>query len=234
MKQDWAALGSVLFLIGVFAISFVLLQRSIRKAYTGNSSNNQGNRRVLNDEERVRVAQRLEREAQRERRELERIRQQEAYEIAKPSAYAEKIRKREEERVIREAEELREKREREARESVEYEKWKSQIQVTERGEDHEAPDQSLIQEFVDCLRVQKIIMIEDLAAKFNLSTQTVVDRITDLIQQGIVTGCFDDRGRYIPINGELIDRIEKCLDTLPERIQVTAIQLIVNEALGSH
>ena len=232
MKQDWFALGSILFLICVFALSFILLKRTIRTTNTakiGNTSEN--HRRVLNEEERARVAQRLEREALRERREIERLRQQEAYETAKPSAYAEKLRKREEERLLREAEEAREKNERESKEAAEYEKWKSQIHVTDKGEDQENSSGALIEDFVECIRQDKILLIEDLASRFNLSTQTVVDRIRDLNQQGIVRGCFDDRGRYIPIHDNLVRSINQCINAYQERFQVSAIQVAINEAL---
>ena len=232
MKQDWVALGSIVFLVIVFAVSFFLLQRTIRRAAQRKDHVNPNqSKRILSDEERMQIERRLQREALRQQREAERVRQQEAYEAAKPSAYADKIRKREEQRMIREADELRSREEKERRDATEYDKWKSQIEVTDNGEDEE-DNGGLIQQLIHCLGGNQIQLLEDIASRFNLSIQQIVDRVRDLEQQGAITGCLDDRGRYIPISLDFMDRVDRQLRTCSERIPASGIQSCINSALA--
>jgi hypothetical protein len=230
MKDDWIALASIAFLIGIFAFSFFLLRRTIRKTGTV-AAPTQDSRRMLPEEDKIRVARRLEREAQREQREAERLRQRDAYEVAKPSAYADKIRKREEERLTREAEELRSKQEQERKEAAEYEMWKSRIQVTDRGEDQKVDDRSQIQDFLDCFSNNRVVVLEDIASRFNLTTYQVIERLQNLEQANIVNGCLDDRGRYIPTEEHFIREVDERLKTCPDRVQTTDLQVFINGAL---
>ena len=43
-------------------------------------------------------------------------------------------------------------------------------------------------------------MLEDLAAHFKMKAQDTIDRVTQLLEQGHITGVMDDRGKFIYIS----------------------------------
>lgn len=75
--------------------------------------------------------------------------------------------------------------------------------VEEEGyeQDEEENEQSL-QHFVNYIKNNKVIVIEDLAVMFKLKTQACIDRIQDLQKDNILSGVMDDRGKYIYISEE--------------------------------
>ena len=224
MKLDSMALGSLFVLVAIFVISFVLLQRTIKgtkiQPQTGGPE-----RRILNEEDRMRIARRMEREALREQRELERNRQRDAYESARPSAYAEKLRLREEERLAKEAEEMKNRLDRERKEKEEFKRWRSQISVTDDGQE-EILNDKIIEEFVDTLNGAEVIILEDMASRFGISIQQVIQRIGDLEQQGKIRGCLDDRGRYITTRKDMENRLQTFLREASARTPISTLPLI--------
>ena len=46
----------------------------------------------------------------------------------------------------------------------------------------------------------KSVVLEDLAAHFKMKAQDTIDRVTDLLEQGHITGVMDDRGKFIYIS----------------------------------
>ena len=52
-----------------------------------------------------------------------------------------------------------------------------------------------------------IILLEDLAWKFNISTHNVAERIIRMIEMGNLNGIFDERGRFIQMRGSELDEL---------------------------
>jgi DNA-binding MarR family transcriptional regulator len=57
--------------------------------------------------------------------------------------------------------------------------------------------QGLLQEFIDYIRRHKVMMMDDLAAHFGLTTSSAVQRVQSLQAMGRVTGVLDERGKFI-------------------------------------
>ena len=55
----------------------------------------------------------------------------------------------------------------------------------------------------------KVVVLEDLASKFKLKTQSVIDRITQLQEDGVLTGVIDDRGKFIYVSKEELEGVAK-------------------------
>ncbi|KAI4458273.1 ddrgk domain-containing protein 1 [Holotrichia oblita] len=111
----------------------------------------------------------------------------------------------------REEEEKRLREEKEKREHEEYLKMKEAFSVEQEGFEEGDPEdeQNLLQEFVKYIKTQKVVVIEDLAAKFKLKTQSAIDRIKDLQTDNILTGVIDDRGKFIYVSQEEMEAVAK-------------------------
>ena len=59
------------------------------------------------------------------------------------------------------------------------------------------------------IQTQKIVLLEELASTFNLKTQDCIDRINALLENESLTGVMDDRGKFIYVNQEELDRVAK-------------------------
>nr|CAG4637557.1 EOG090X0N9E [Ceriodaphnia reticulata]SVE73358.1 EOG090X0N9E [Ceriodaphnia reticulata] len=140
--------------------------------------------------------EREERKALEVEREKERKRQEEL---------EEKLEKDKEEQAKREAEEKIQ------REHEEYLKMKAAFTVEEQGFDaeEETAEENLLQKFVDYVREKKIVLLEELAAHFQLKTQEAIDRLQKLVQEGSLTGVIDDRGKFIYISREEMEAVAK-------------------------
>lgn len=120
-------------------------------------------------------------------------------------------RKQEEEEKRLEEEEKRLREEKEKREHEEYLKMKEAFSIDQEGFEEGDPEdeQNLLQEFVKYIKAQKVVIIEDLAAKFKLKTQSAIDRIKDLQADEILTGVIDDRGKFIYVSQEEMEAVAK-------------------------
>lgn len=88
------------------------------------------------------------------------------------------------------------------KEHEEYLKMKASFQIEEEGFDEcdEDEKENLLKTFVTHIQEHKVVVLEDLATHFKLKTQAVIDRITDLQTDGILTGVIDDQGKFIYIS----------------------------------
>ena len=106
---------------------------------------------------------------------------------------------RREEEEKREEEERKKKEEEEKKEQEEYDKWKQMFQVEEAGdkqnEDNEYENK--LQQFIDWIQLRKVVLFEDLAAEFSLTSKDVIDRIQRLMESGRLQGITDDRGKFV-------------------------------------
>ena len=77
-----------------------------------------------------------------------------------------------------------------------------QIEIEESGNENEHCQnlQSLYQDFVELIKLRKLVSIESLALIFNISQQDVVQRISSLLESQTIEGVFDDRGKFLVIS----------------------------------
>ncbi|KAK7601990.1 hypothetical protein V9T40_009431 [Parthenolecanium corni] len=130
----------------------------------------------------------------------------------------------EEKKLEEEQKKLQEEKER--KEEEEYQKMKAAFTVEEEGFDEEEEQEgNLLQEFVAHIKEQKVVMLEDVAAKFNLRIQTVISRIEDLLSSGVLTGVIDDRGKFIYIT---VEELQAVADFVKKRGRVTIQELVEN------
>lgn len=104
------------------------------------------------------------------------------------------------------------KEEEERKEYEEYLQIKASFVVEESGEVGiitEEESQSLLQEFIDYIKNTKVVLLEDLGARFNLKTQEAIDRLELLLEEGRITGVMDDRGKFIYISEEELQNVAK-------------------------
>ncbi|CAF2072196.1 DDRGK domain-containing protein 1-like isoform X1 [Brassica napus] len=154
-----------------------------------------------------------------EKKRQEREEQRQAEEAARESRstkqdwYAEMRRKKDEEREAEERKLEEEEKARQAKEeeaaALEFDKWKGEFSVDAEGtiEEVQGGNQDLLSEFVEYIKKQKCVPLEDLAAEFNLRTQECINRIASLESIGRLSGVMDDRGKYIYISMEEMNAV---------------------------
>ena len=77
---------------------------------------------------------------------------------------------------------------------------------------------------MDYIKLRKVVVIEDIAAEFQLRSKEVVERIESLERMGRVTGVVDDRGKFIYITNQ---EMEKVADFIRQRGRVSLADLAV-------
>ncbi|ROT84623.1 hypothetical protein C7M84_022214 [Penaeus vannamei] len=133
--------------------------------------------------------------------------------LAKLQAKAERRATREaEEEAKRLEQEEKEREERRIREHEEYLKMKVTFEVEEEGFDDnvdETKEKDLVAQFLQFIQDEKVVVLEELAARFSLKTKDAIDRVTDLQKNGTLTGVIDDRGKFIYISQEELQDVVK-------------------------
>lgn len=114
------------------------------------------------------------------------------------------------ERKKAEAERLA-KEERERKEHEEYLKMKAAFSIEEEGyEEGDADDiENLLADFIQYIKDNKVVLLEDLATAFKLKTQQAIERIQELQANGTITGVIDDRGKFIYVSEEELAAVAK-------------------------
>jgi len=132
-----------------------------------------------------------------------------------------------------EEEERRKKEERERREYEEYLELKKGFTIDEEGHDQNPDDidnESALNQFVEYIKTAKFLYLDELAAQFKLRTQDVIDRLKYLQETGAITGLFDDRGKYIYLTRDEMDRVTKAIRQRG-RISFSDLSKISNELI---
>jgi len=92
-----------------------------------------------------------------------------------------------------------------------YDAMKEDFEIEEEGEINtdEKLDQEadLLSKFVEHIKTKKIVYLEELASNFSLKTQDCIDRIKQLLEDEILTGVIDDRGKFIYVTNEELQKI---------------------------
>ncbi|CAN6458035.1 unnamed protein product [Victoria cruziana] len=109
--------------------------------------------------------------------------------------------------------------------ALEFEKWKGEFSVDAEGSgEDETHDDSrgLLFDFVEYIKKQKCVPLEDLAAEFKLRTQDCINRISSLEKMGRLSGVMDDRGKYIYIS---FDEMQAVADYIKRQGRVSISHL---------
>ena len=104
------------------------------------------------------------------------------------------------------------KEEKERQELEEYLKLKESFAVEEEGFDEdndESEAQNKLQTFIDYIKSQKVVLMEDLAGQFHMKIQDVIQRVQELLAQELIVGVIDDRGKFIYITKEELQSVAK-------------------------
>mmetsp|Transcript_15283 Transcript_15283/g.43712 ORF Transcript_15283/g.43712 Transcript_15283/m.43712 type:complete len:315 (-) Transcript_15283:53-997(-) len=129
--------------------------------------------------------------------------QQNSVKSEKQQLYDQKQQEKEAERLQREEEERQAREEKEKQEQEEFNKWKEMFAVDAEGEaDGDSADVSVVEQFVDFVKMRKIVNLEDLAAEFKMKTSNAINRLQELEKLGRLSGIFDDRGKFVYITAE--------------------------------
>jgi hypothetical protein len=117
---------------------------------------------------------------------------------AKESAYRAKEEAREAEELEREELAKKEEEERKQKEQEEFEKWKEMFSVEDEGAANEGNAneyQGLLGLFIDYIKKNKVVVLEELASEFGLSATEAVERVQLLEEMKRISGVVDDRGK---------------------------------------
>ncbi|GFT10104.1 DDRGK domain-containing protein 1 [Trichonephila clavipes] len=133
--------------------------------------------------------------------------------------------KQEEEERKKEEEEKALKEEQARKEYEEYLKLKESFAIEEEGFDEEQNDESgnKLQEFINYIKSQKVVLMEDLASRFKLKTQDAIERVQELLAQEWLVGVIDDRGKFIYIKKE---ELESVAQFIRQRGRVSIAELV--------
>ncbi|XP_046143124.1 DDRGK domain-containing protein 1 [Osmia bicornis bicornis] len=110
---------------------------------------------------------------------------------------------------------------------------KEAFSVEEEGyeEDNKDEEENLLQSFLQYIKDNKVVILEDLAAHFGLKTAGVVDRIQELQTTGTLTGVIDDRGKFIYISQGELEAVAKFVKQRG-RVSITELAESSNELIS--
>ena len=118
--------------------------------------------------------------------------------IEKEKDLEERERTKEEERIKEEELVNKIREEFKKKEEEEYNKWKDCFDIKEEGEEvQEFESENLINDFINYIKLRKVVSLEDLAGQFKIQPNELVEKLNYLESQGRICGIVDDRGKYI-------------------------------------
>ena len=85
--------------------------------------------------------------------------------------------------------------------------------------------------FADEIKAKKVVVLEELAAKFGLRTADAERRVRMLEAEGRITGITDDRGTFIYVSREEMERVAAFIAE-KGRVQITELTRESAEILG--
>ncbi|KPM05742.1 tetraspanin-9 [Sarcoptes scabiei] len=111
------------------------------------------------------------------------------------------------------AEEERLKREQKEREEHElYLQMKKNFTIDEEGYDGDENDeenQNKLQTFIDYIKEKKVIHMDELAGHFKIKTSVVVQQLQNILEQELIVGVIDDRGKFIYITNDELNAVAR-------------------------
>lgn len=197
-----------------------------RPIYQDNDEDEDHKNEKIGTKKRAKLAAKAEKKIKREAAERER----EDHKKREQLLQEERDKETEKERVEQLLAEEAEKKAREEKEWQEYEKYlkmKEAFRVEEEGfeEENRECKENLLQEFLAYIKLNKVLVLEDLAAHFGLKTANVIERIQELQANGNLTGVIDDRGKFIYISEDELQAVAKFVR---QRGRVSITELVEN------
>ncbi len=135
---------------------------------------------------------------------------------AKATSYAEKQRQKQEERERREKaieDEVRRLAEEKAKAAqAEFDDWKNMFSVETAGSgeaDAASVSQEMLSKFVERIQKRKVMPLDEIAAEYKMKVTDAVKRIEALEASNLLTGVMDDRGKYVYLSLDELDRVAK-------------------------
>jgi len=174
----------------------------------------------------VKAEKRTQREAEERARNEEKLRAVQQEEERKKAEEYQAVQER-----LRIEEEKRLKEEQLQRELEEYNKLKELFSVEDEGCDMADADETenLLDEFIQHIQAKKVILFEELATKFSLKVPEAIDRLTQLVANGRLTGVMDDRGKFVYISETELMQFAKFIK---QRGRVSIAELVENSPLS--
>ena len=159
------------------------------------------------------------REYQKQMLEAKKLREQQK---EKEMLLKEQIKAEEKKKLEEELQKLKEEQEKKDNEI--YNQWKDMIKVGEEGEERvDFNDENVINDFLNYIKIRKVVSLEDLSGVFKIPPNDLVDKLNFFEQQGRILGIIDDRGKYIYITEKEMSMIEKMF---MNRGRITKAELI--------
>ncbi|KAL0477599.1 hypothetical protein AKO1_015458 [Acrasis kona] len=93
----------------------------------------------------------------------------------------------------------------------EYDQWRHLFEVDESGEaavPNAEENVGVLSQFISYIKKTKVVPLEELARKFQIRTENVIDRIKTLEKQGDLTGLMDDRGKFIYLTEDELNAVK--------------------------
>jgi len=117
----------------------------------------------------------------------------------------------EEEDEAEEDEEAKTKRRKREEKESEFQMWKAMMQVEGEGStaEEEMEEEDLLSSFVLYIKERKVVLLDELSARFKLPVKVVVERLEVLEGMGRLRGVVDDRGKYIEIEDEEMEGVRR-------------------------
>lgn len=132
--------------------------------------------------------------------------------------------------------------EKKKQEKEELDKWASFFEIEESGENiteaeeteaaKQEKENSFLQSFISHIKKEKIVELEDLATEFDITTQSVIERIQTLEKDGKLTGLLDDRGKFIYFSEKDMETVVKIIEK-EGRISIEELARKVNDFFGA-
>ncbi|ETN80356.1 hypothetical protein NECAME_09250 [Necator americanus] len=79
-----------------------------------------------------------------------------------------------------------------------------------------------MKEFVDYVKKSKVVNMDELAAHFGLKSDEAISRLHYFLDNGLLEGVMDDRGKFIYITDEELEAVAKFIN---QRGRVTIHEL---------
>ena len=101
------------------------------------------------------------------------------------------------------------KEEQQKKEEEIYNQWKDMIKIGEEGEGRrDFSDENVINEFLNYIKIRKVVSLEDLSGVFKISPNELVEKLNQFENEGRILGIIDDRGKYIYVTEKEMNMIE--------------------------
>jgi len=97
------------------------------------------------------------------------------------------------------------------RENEEYRQLKLSFEVEDSGShmDEREEFEKHIDEFIEFIKKNKVVFLEDLAVKYQLQPMEIVEKIESLEIREKISGIMDEKGKYIYISPEEMKNVAK-------------------------